>query len=269
MPRRTSDKLPSPRDADIFRRVVLRGERMTVVARDFGLSKQRVHAIYERSRRLAFEELAEDFSEHRRQTLLRLEHVYGEAMDAWERSKAGRLSETETATGLGVPVRSMSRQVASGDVRYLSEARQTLADIRELCGLDPTKAEVLEVHTTKTHRVEIDYDAMTIEELEPLAQLAKLRRQGVIRIVDEGDSLQSQGGRGSIMLTYPPPKTLLLARKVAVTFPKLLRGDPLILLGLRRCGFKRTKVSIMEAKLLSVPLSCRPEPKRRLLSGLA
>lgn len=210
MPSRTNPKLPSPRDADIFRRVVLRGERMTEVARDFGLSKQRVHAICERSRRLAFEELAEDFSQHRRQTLLRLEHVYGEAMDAWEKSKAGRHSETETTTGLGVPVRSSSRQVTSGDVRYLSEARQTLADIRQLCGLDPTKAEVLEVRTSKTHRVEIDFEAMTPEELEPYTMLAKLRRQGVIRIVDEDDSLQSQGGGGDYV-DLPPGQDLATA----------------------------------------------------------
>lgn len=223
MPRRTNPKLPSPRDAEIFRRVELRGERMTVVARDLGLSKQRVHAICERSRRMAFEELAEDFSEHRRQTLLRLEHVYSEAMDSWEKSKAGRHSETETTTGLGVPVRSTSRQVASGDVRYLTEARQALTDIRELCGLDPTKAEVLEVHTTKTHRVEIDYEAMTIEELEPLAMLAKLRRQGVIRILDEGDSLQGQGG-GVDYVGPPPGQDLATGSESRGDVPKTSEG---------------------------------------------
>lgn len=223
MPRRTNPKLPSPRDADIFRRVVLRGERMTVVARDFGLSKQRVHAICERSRRLAFDELAEDYSEHRRATLLRLEFVYSEAVSAWERSKAGRHSETETTTGLGVPVRSTSRQVASGDVRYLTEARQALADIRELCGLDPTKAEVFEVRTTKTHRVEIDYDAMTIEELEPLTMLAKLRRQGVIRLVDEGDLLQRQGGEVDYV-DLPPGQVLATGSESRCDVPESSGG---------------------------------------------
>lgn len=223
MPNRTNPKLPSPRDADIFRRVVLRGERMTVVARDVGLSKQRVHAICERSRRLAFEELAEDFSEHRRQTLLRLEHVYSEAMAAWERSKAGRHSETETTTGLGVPVRSTSRQVASGDVRYLIEARQALTDIRELCGLDPTKSEVLEVRTAQTHRVEIDFNAMSVEELEPYTMLAKLRRQGVIRIVDEDDSLQRQGG-GVDYVDLPPGQTLATGSEGRCDVPESSEG---------------------------------------------
>lgn len=224
MPSRTKPRLPSPRDADIFRRVVLRGERMTVVARDFGLSKQRVHAICERSRRMAFEELAEDFSEHRRQTLLRLEFVYSEAIAAWERSKAGRHSETETTTGLGVPVRSTSRQVASGDVRYLTEARQALTDIRELCGLDPTKAEVLEVHTSKTHRVEIDFNAMSIEELEPYTMLAKLRRQGVIRVVDEGDSLERLGG-GVDYVPPPPGQTLATGSEGSCDVPESSEGE--------------------------------------------
>lgn len=204
MPRRTSVKLPSPRDAEIFRRVVLRGERLLVVAQDVGLSKQRVHAICERLRRMAFDELTEDFAEHRRQTLLRLEHVYSEAMIAWEKSKAGRYSETETTSGMGLPVRSTTRQVTSGDVRCLAEARQALAGIRELCGIDATKTEVLEVRSSKNVRIEVDFDAMSMDELEKLATLATFRRQGLVHLVNvapDGDR-----DRGGVDYLCPPPR---------------------------------------------------------------
>lgn len=201
MPRRTHPKLPSPRDVEIFRRVVLRGERLLVVAQDVGLSKQRVHKICERLRRMAFDELTEDFSEHRRQTLLRLEHVYGETMDAWERSKAGRHSETETTNGSGTPLRSTTRQVASGDVRFLSEARQVLASIREICGLDATKTEILEVRESKT--LTIEFESMSDDELEQRATLARLVQQGKVRVIETVDD---EGG-GSAENTEP---TLLL-----------------------------------------------------------
>ena len=195
MPRRTSAKLPSPRDAEIFRRVVLRGERLLVVAQDVGLSKQRVHTICERLRQMAFQELAEDFSEHRQQTILRLEHVYREALTAWESSKAGRSSVTESTSAAGEVSRSTTRHAPVGDVRFLAEARQTLADIRELCGIDATKTEVLEIRESKTLRLEVAN--MTNEELEAGAALYDLVTDGALRIVDDngGEGVENPGAK--------------------------------------------------------------------------
>ena len=75
--------MPTPRDLTIFERVVVRGERQTALAGEFGLTKQRVNAVVSRVSKLMFDELAEDFSEHRQKTLARLEYVYGEAVSAW------------------------------------------------------------------------------------------------------------------------------------------------------------------------------------------
>lgn len=220
MPRRTNPKTPTPRDLTIFERAVVRGERQTDLAREFGLTKQRVNKICGRVGRLVFEKTAEDYSQHRRKTLLRLEFLYGESVAAWENSKAGRCSETETTHGSsGLPTRSTTRQTTGGDVRYLAEARQALAAIRELCGLDPTKAEILQVHTTKTQRVEIDFNAMSIEELEPYTLLAKLRRQGVIRVVEEDDSLQDRGG-GVDYVDSPPGQALATGSESSCNFPE-------------------------------------------------
>lgn len=209
MSRRTNPKTPTPRDLTIFERAVVRGERQTDLAREFGLTKQRINTICGRVGRLVFEKTAEDFSEHRRKTLLRLEHLYSEATTAWEKSKTGRCSETETTNGSGLPVRSTTRQTTSGDVRYLTEARQVLNDIRQLCGLDPTKSEVLEVRTTKALQVKVNYDALSLDELERMSQLAILRRQGLIRVVEIDGVVQVEdmrdGGGGASTVVDPPP----------------------------------------------------------------
>ncbi len=190
MPRRQNPKTPTPRDMTILERAIVRGERQTALAREFGLTKQRVNRICGRVGKLVFEELTEDFSEHRQRALLRLEHVYSEALEAWEKSKAGRSSETETTNPAGQVVRSTTRQHTSGDVRYLTEARQALADIRELCGLDATKTEIVELRELKTYT--LDFKAMSDEELEKLATLARLEQEGLVQFVEQPGS-QGEG----------------------------------------------------------------------------
>ncbi len=189
MSRRTNPKLPTPRDLSIFERVTIRGERQTALASELGLSKQRVNRICDRVGKLVFQELADDFSEHRQRTLLRLEHVYSEALTAWETSKAGRSSVTESTSAAGQVSRSTTRHAPVGDVRFLTEARQTVADIRELCGLDATKTEVQKIRDeSKTFEVELAN--MSDEELAQEALLYDLVMDGTLRIVDD------TGGRG-------------------------------------------------------------------------
>lgn len=198
MPRRTNPKTPTPRDMAIFDRALVRGERQTALAREYGLSKQRVNRICGRVGKLVFQELTEDFSDHRRRTLLRLDHVYSEALDAWQKSKAGRCSETLTTNQAGGVVRSRTRQRAAGDVRYLAEARQALADMRDLCGLDATKTEVVELRQSKTYTV--DFEAMSDEELEKIAAIAQLEQDGLIHFVEQADPR----GEGAAIDCAPP-----------------------------------------------------------------
>ena len=207
MSRRTNPKMPTPRDLDIFERATIRGQRQTALAREFGLSKQRVNKICERVGKLVFQELAEDFSEHRQQTILRLEHVYSEALTAWESSKAGRSSVTESTSAAGEVSRSTTRHAAVGDVRFLTEARQSLADIRELCGIDATKTEVLEIHESKTVRLELA--KMSDEELAEGAALYDLLADGTLRIVDDtGGEGVGNPGLKRLVLDHPSAKLL-------------------------------------------------------------
>ena len=195
MPSRKNLKMLSPRDMGIFERVVVRGERQTALACEYELSKQRASKICDRVGQQLFRELGEDFSEHRRRTLLRLEHVYGQALDAWEKSKAGRQSQTETTNGAGNVMRTRTRQRTSGDVRYLTEARPALADLRDLCGLDATKTEIVELRESKTYTLQ--FETISDAELEKLATLAQWEQDGLVRFVEqpfsEGGSAENAG----------------------------------------------------------------------------
>jgi hypothetical protein len=74
-----------------------------------------------------------------RQTL-RLEHIYGQAMQAWQDSKQEglrrRQRKTEHDSGTGSTVAELISENRHGDPRYLDEARKALADLRKVWGVD-------------------------------------------------------------------------------------------------------------------------------------
>ncbi len=158
MGKRINPKRPSPRDVAIFERVAVGGERQSVVARECGLSRQRVNRICDRVGSLVFRELIDNVAAHRRQTLLRLENLYCEALKAWTESKA---------------------------VRCLTEARLALADVRRMCGLDTPEKEILELRTTQQIYAEIK--TYSREELKKMATLARLHNQGAVRLIPTAD----------------------------------------------------------------------------------
>jgi hypothetical protein len=82
--------------------------------------------------------------------MLRLEHVYVEAIRAWERSKIDTTRRRQRRTRGGAngdaTVAELVVENTHGDPRYLEEARKALADARKLCGLDAPQQ--FEVHAT-------------------------------------------------------------------------------------------------------------------------
>ena len=74
-----------------------------------------------------------------RQTL-RLEHIYGQAMQAWQGSKQEglrrRQRKTEHDSGTGSTVAELISENRHGDPRYLDEARKALTDLRKVWGVD-------------------------------------------------------------------------------------------------------------------------------------
>ncbi|MFM9966333.1 MAG: TrfB-related DNA-binding protein [Planctomycetaceae bacterium] len=189
MPRRTNEKMPTPRDCEIFRRVVIHGQRQTEVARELGLTKQRVFSICERLRRMSFRELVDDVKDYRRTTLLRLENLHSEAIAAWERSKGGTKSETMTVGQADSDVVSTTRSETFGNPRFLAEARSALAGIRELCGLNALQ----KVEIRSTHDVYLDIDRLPRDERERMAEIHRLEQSGLIRFVDDGGEGVGEG----------------------------------------------------------------------------
>lgn len=176
MGKRINPKRPSLRDVSIFERVAVAGQRQSVVARECGLSRQRVNRICDRVGSLVFRELIDNVAEHRRQTLLRLENLYCEALKAWNESKA---------------------------VRCLTEARLALADVRRMCGLDMPEKEILELRTTQQIYAEIKTYAR--EELEQLATLARLHSQGTVRLIPISED---RGGGLMVEMVETKSKTM-------------------------------------------------------------
>lgn len=163
MGKRTNPKLPSPRDVTIFERVAVGGERQSAVARECGLSRQRVNKICDRVGHLVFQELIDNVAEHRRQTLLRLENLYSQALKAWHESKS---------------------------VRCLTEARLALSDVRRMCGLDIPEKEILEVISVQQRYEEIRQ--LPLEQLENLSLVARLCGHGTLKMIP--NSAEQGGG---------------------------------------------------------------------------
>lgn len=86
-------------------------------------------------------------------------------------------------------MKSRTRQRAAGDVRYLTEARQALADLRDLFGLDASRTEILEVRQAKTLKIEFHkLMEQSDEELEQQATLARLVQRGEVRLIEVADA---------------------------------------------------------------------------------
>ena len=118
------------------------------IAADLGVSQAAVSKILKRVEvRAAREQTATIERQKARQTL-RLEHVYREAVRAWEQSQtdATRRRQRKTqpgAGGAGATVAEITVENQHGDPRYLEAARKALADLRKLWGLDaPQKVDV-------------------------------------------------------------------------------------------------------------------------------
>src|SRR5439155_17606212 len=93
-------------------------------------------------------ELTATAKRHKARHTLRLEHLFAEAMRAWEQSKADttRRRQRQTQGGhasTGATIAELVVENQHGDPRYLEEARKALADQRKLWGLDaPQKVDV-------------------------------------------------------------------------------------------------------------------------------
>lgn len=104
---------------------------------------------------------------------LRLEHLFAEAVRAWEQSKADTTRRRQRKSeggpgGAGATVAELVVENRHGDPRYLDEARKALADHRKLWGLDAPQK--LDLRASRN-----PYDGMTEDALrEELGKQTRL-----------------------------------------------------------------------------------------------
>jgi hypothetical protein len=149
------------------------------IAADLGVSQAAVSKILQRIDRRLLQEMRERAEHHKARHTLRLEHVFAEAMHAWDASKADttRRRQRKTRSGTGDAEGTVAEVVVQnqhGDPRYLEEARKALGDQRKLWGLDAPQK--LDVRATRS-----PYEGMSDEALRlELTKQARLLTVGDI-----------------------------------------------------------------------------------------
>ena len=147
------------------------------IAADLGVSQAAVSKILKRVELRVLQEMTDIVERQKARHALRLEHLFAEAIRAWEHSKADttrrRQRKTESGhRGTGATVAELIVENQHGDPRYLDEARKALADHRKLWGLDaPQKVDVRAPRNL--------YDGMTEDALrDELAKQTRLLAAG-------------------------------------------------------------------------------------------
>jgi uncharacterized protein with von Willebrand factor type A (vWA) domain len=118
------------------------------IAADLGISQAAVSKILKRIELRLLKDMTETVERQKARQTVRLEHLFAEAMGAWEHSKTDstrrRQRKTQAGTGgAGATVAEIVTENQHGDPRYLDEARKALADHRKIWGLDaPQKVDV-------------------------------------------------------------------------------------------------------------------------------
>ena len=143
------------------------------IATELGVSQAAVSKMLRRAEAHVLRELTTVIEQQKARYTLRLEHVYREAVRAWEQSKTDttRRRQRKTQPGSGGTSATIAEIVVEnqhGDPRYLEAARKAMADLRKLWGVDaPQKLEVRGIRNP--------YDGLSEDALrEELARQARL-----------------------------------------------------------------------------------------------
>lgn len=151
----------------------IQGWTQPQIAADLGISQAAVSKIVRRVEERVLHELTAVVGRQKARHTLRLEHLYAEAMRAWDQSKSDttRRRQRKTQSGTGGPGATVAEIVVEnqhGDPRYLDESRKALADLRKLWGLDAPQK--VDVHASRNPYDGLSEDALR-EELERQGRL--------------------------------------------------------------------------------------------------
>jgi DNA-binding CsgD family transcriptional regulator len=125
------------------------GKTPSAIARTVGIARQSVHRIIRRVEAKYNQAIASTVERLKARQARTLWAVVDEAVEAWERSKqpmrrvrkeSGRPGPGNSRRGARTDLTRTDVQSRVGDPRYLTEAREALADLRKLYGLDAPKS---------------------------------------------------------------------------------------------------------------------------------
>ena len=123
---------PSPRDLEIYAQVCA-GRTQQAVGDAIGLSRQRIHVIVRQVEAWLAPQMMEQIREVKARHTTSLEHVFREAMAAWEKSKQDQLKFRTGSTAQG-EIEETTRTQTCGDPRFLDAAMKALEQIRKMWG---------------------------------------------------------------------------------------------------------------------------------------
>jgi hypothetical protein len=169
---------------------ILDGRTQHQIAEALSISQPAVSKIARRVEERLLADLAYKAERQRARQTLRLEHIYGHAMQAWQDSKQEglrrRQRKTEHDGGAGTTVAELVSENRHGDPCYLDEARKALADMRKLWGIDAPERVSIDA---STHYASMTDDALQAE----LVRQVRLLQSPALEIDAAPESLESRG----------------------------------------------------------------------------
>ena len=154
-----------PRNMELYGRFVA-GESQKALSEAYSITPQRVGQIIAKMDAEALEKMAAKRMLMKARQTRQQEHIYAEAMAAWERSKADAVTIQET-TGEDGDKTTTTTKGQSGDPRFLDQANRALDSIGKLWGLHVVPARPL--HHTDATQIENQTSFMQVIVNDPTA----------------------------------------------------------------------------------------------------
>ena len=127
-------ELLETRDREIYDRWIS-GERVGAISAEFGISKNTVNTVVNKVESELSRRFMEAHMQMRVRNTQRFEQLYFRSVRAFEESVGDDVSEVVSDTSSGKNT-TTTKKKASGDPRYLKEARESLEGIQKLWGLN-------------------------------------------------------------------------------------------------------------------------------------